>query len=158
MTQSELEKVAEALRDSLTDAPFTKEFVPVESFDTDMELEDADTLRVDVVPVSQEPKQSDRGAISWTNTLEIGVRFRFGNLDQEESDGKIRNRHMHEWIYFMQEISQYLYSNPKLPLFPKAELLPTVVVIVTYSTKHLREWRQFTGIIRVEYRTETLLS
>jgi hypothetical protein len=157
MHQSELKKVSEALRDELASAPFTKEFEPLRSFVTDMQLTDDDTLHVDVVPVSQAPEQRDRGDISWTSTIDIGVRFKFGNLDQEEDSGKIRNRHMDEWIAFMQEIVEFLYNTPQLANYPEAELLPTVVVRSTYSSQDLRDWGQFTGIIRAEYRSETLL-
>ena len=157
MHQSELKKVSEALRDELASAQFTKAFEPFRSFVTEMELIDDGVLRVDVVPVSQDVEQRDRGTLSWTSTVDIGVRFKFGNLDQDEDTGLIRDRHMDEWIAFVQEIVEFLYNTPQLENYPEAELLPTVVVRSTYSSQDLREWGQFTGIIRAEYRSETLL-
>lgn len=153
--QSELEKVAEALRDELTEGSFSEEFVPAESFNVRMKLEDADTLHVDVVPVGFPPLRENRGEIAWDSTCDIGIRYRFGATEQDEGTGKIRNRHIHELFSLEQQIIQFLVRTSELRYYQGNTRLMEFDLKVTWVPKHLDEWRQFTGIIRVMYRTET---
>ena len=154
MNQSELEKVSEALRDELEAGVFSQDFTPGETFDPRMKLEDADTLKVDVVPVGVRPERENRGEIAWDSTCDIGVRYRFGTDEQDEDTGKTRNRHIHELFYLEQEIIQYLVRSSRLQYYDLARLME-FDIRVTWVPKHLEEWRQFTGILRVTYRSET---
>jgi hypothetical protein len=153
--QPEIEKVAEAIRDELASGSFSKLFKPGETYDPKLQLEDADTLRVDVVPVRSEPERQDRGNIKWFNIVDIGVRFRFGTTHQNDSTGAILNRHIHGLFYLEQEIVTFLFQHQRLTNYDNAALSEDPVVRLGWSPKHMAEWRQFTGIIRVTYQTET---
>lgn len=155
--QSELEKVAEAIRDELASGAFSKEFTPAETYDPDLKLEDADTLQVDVVPVRSEPERQDRGNIKWLNIIDIGIRYRFGTTHQDDATGEILNRHVHELFYLEQELVTFLFQHQKLTNHPNAALSEGPTVRIGWVTKHMSEWRQFTGIIRVTYQSETVI-
>lgn len=158
--QPEIEKVAEAIRDELAVGQFSKEFIPEESYDAKLKLEDADTLHVTVVPVRSEPERMDRGAIRWANLVDIGIRQRFSAIHQDDDTGAIENRHVHALLYLEQEIAQFFFNKPRLTNYDDAvlsdEYPPTVRV--GWVPKHMETWNQFTGIIRVAYNTETEIS
>lgn len=156
--QSEIERVAQALCDEMAKATFTLEFVPALNYDAQLELEDADTLHVDIVPVKHEPAREDRGAITWTHSIDIGIRLRFGTEHQDTTTGKIKTEHVNSLLYLEQEIIAWLFSQTRLtvdPGSPPPVMAEAPVVRVAWVPKHMHEWNQFTGIIRVAYDTET---
>lgn len=159
MSQSEIEKVSKALRDELAMGEFSQDFEPGEVFDATLELEDLDTLHVDVVPVGSDPDWEARGVMAWDNVLQIAIRKRFGQDDLDEATGKVRNRHMHELLYLEEEIIKFLVNTADtLRGYAAAEMSVKPEVEVKWSQITLRESGQFTSVIRVTYKTQTDIS
>jgi hypothetical protein len=152
---SELEQVADALCQELVDGSFSMDFAPEVTFDAAMRLEDAETLHVDVVPVRSEPERQTRGQVTWTNYCDIGIRYRFGTSHQDSGTGKVDNAHVHLLLELEQEIVEAVYSVERLTNYPSAVIAYGPEVRVGWVPKHMVEWNQFTGIVRVGFRTET---
>ncbi|KKM86706.1 hypothetical protein LCGC14_1276340 [marine sediment metagenome] len=153
-TQSEIEKVSEALRDELTLGSFSQGFEPGETFDATIELEELDALRVDVVPVGSDPDWESRGWIQWDNVLDVAIRKRLGIDDQDDATGKIRNRHMHDLLLLEQEILVYLFSKAQtLQGYPGAEMHMKPEIRVHWDPDGMRMNSQFTSVIRLTYKT-----
>lgn len=156
--QSEIERVAQALCDEMAKATFSLEFAPTLNYDAQLELEDAATLHVDIVPVKAEPSRQDRGSIAWTHSIDIGIRMRFGTEHQDTTTGRIETQHVNALMYLEQEIIAWLYAQTRLTVdlgSPAPVMAEDPVVRVAWVPKHMHEWNQFTGIIRVAYETET---
>lgn len=156
--QSEIERVAQALCDEMAKAAFSLEFVPQINYDAQLELEDAATLHVDIVPVKAEPAEQDRGSIAWTHSIDIGIRMRFGTEHQDSETGRIQTQHVNSLMCLEQEIITWLFAQSR----QAAALNQSAIVMtgdpavrVAWVPKHMHEWNQFTGIIRVAYFTET---
>lgn len=159
MSQSELEKVSEALRDELALGSFSQAIEPGETFDATIELEDADTLSVDVVPVGSDPDWAAREVIGWDNVCDVAIRYKFGPSEQDEDTGKIRNRHIHGLLLLEQEILAYLFKKAQtLRGYAGAEMRVFPAVRVHWDPRGMKTMGQFTSIIRVTYHTETELA
>lgn len=153
--KSELEKVAEAVLNELAVHPFSIQFTPTRTYNPNLKLEDADTLRVDVVPVRSDPERQDRATIKWLTSIDIGVRFRFDAQHQDADTGEIETRHVDRFFKLEQEILRFFFQHDRLTNYDDAVLTLDPDLRVAWIPKHMAEWRQFTGIIRVTYQSET---
>ena len=116
----------------------------------DMQLEDADTLHVDVVPVGiRRSELEDRGHLNRTCDFDVGVRQRFGGRDHE---GRFQNTDIDGLVELMEGVLDFLASNNgrRLSTYTDASWIEEDAR-VTYFPEHLRTLSQFTGILRVSY-------
>lgn len=155
MSSSEGVKVADAIATGLNAATFSRPFDAAVGYGLRLKLEDADTLRVDVAPVGTTAERDDRASIKWLSRIDIGVRYRFGMADQDATTGEVENDSVDTYRYLLQEIVQWCYENPRPSSYSHAVLAEDVDVRADVIQKHLDEWNQFTGIIRVVYATRT---
>lgn len=146
--------IADAIQLMLAAATLSKVIEPERSYaDWDLELKEYDTLRVDVVAVTTE-QQSDlaaKGVIRFTVPVDIAVRYRFGADKQDDDTGRIDVAKVDELVLLVQEIHS-LFTPNRLTDFQAGAWVSTRIV-VNPSNKHLREMRQFLGIVRVTFQT-----
>ena len=155
-SSSEGGKVADAVVAGLNDGTFTTTFTTAVAYGLRLKLEDADTLRVDVAPVKSSPSRQARGYIKWLNTIDIGVRYRFGQSDLVSTTGLPSASAVDTYRYLHQQIIEWCFSNAKLSDYIVMPSDPDMRADVVQ--KHLDEWNQFTAIVRVDYQTETVIA
>lgn len=156
----DLSQVVEALRQQLEDnaANFVRSFVPERSYaDWDLALEDADKLHVDVVLVTTEIQTNPisrhandvGGDVEYIVPIDVGIRQRFGQSEEEPSSGRISVAEIDQLVLLETQIFEYLYQE-ELTTYTAASWEDTRIVVAC-SREHLRQNRQFTGIIRTTY-------
>lgn len=157
MSTSEGGKVADALLADLNGdvGDFSKYFEAELGYGLRLKLDDADTLHVDVAPVRTTSERVTRGQIKWTSIIDVGVRYRFGPSDRHGDTGTVTNAAVEEYRYLLQEIVQWYYKKERLTSYDSAVIEDDADVRVDVVQKHFEEWSQFTGIARLQYRTET---
>lgn len=153
--KSQLELIAEAVQEELAESSFSLQFIPTLTYDAQLKLEDADTLHVDVVPVRADPERIDRKTIRWTSLVDIGIRYRFGVNYQNPDTGHIDTYHVNRLMYLEQEIVEVFFRESRIERLTDATMSDEPAVRTAWIPKHMAEWSQFTGIIRVTYQTET---
>jgi hypothetical protein len=155
--QAEIVKVAEAIKDELNAAAagtFVLAFTAERTCDTEMELADTGTLHVDVIEAASPMGLAGRGSVAFSCRVDIGVRKRFG-VDEQTADGRIDLAEVDSLKLLVQQIGMYFVAR-RLATYNTAVWQSTDVRAI-YIPRHLRELRQFTGIVRVEFRTEVEL-
>ncbi len=157
-SNSEGGKIADALVSGLNDASLSQSFTAAVGFSVRLQLEDAETLHVDVVPVKASAERHDRGAIAWGTPIDIGVRYRFPVDSRNSTTGAITAAAVETYRYLLQQIVEWVYANPRLSDYTTAVLSEDAEIRADVIPKHLEELGQFTGIARVTYHSETEIS
>jgi len=152
--------IAAAIAAELDAAALSVEFTPQWSFaDWDLELKDLDTLSVDVVPVNFTEEQETQGSWLVTCTVDIGVRKRFDARQQVAATGRNARDEISTLVDLLQQIAEFWmpaqpdYSGRKLADIPLATWQETKIK-TAHVPRHLREMRQYTGIVQVVYEVE----
>ncbi len=149
----------------------SQRFTPERSYaDWDLQLElmdllvltGCDKLYVDVVThtVQQSAKLSSRGTIQYVVPIDIAVRRKFGADKQNDDSGRIAIEEIDGLVLLVQELHL---------MFTKQRLAETNLaiwdaenggtnILVNPDQKHLRENRQFTGLIRIFFRADAPLT
>jgi len=149
--QGVLHGTASAVVDLLADGTFAKEFTPEISYDTDLILEDASTIRVDVVPASLVQVPDSRVSLRYEVGVDVAVRYRFGTSDQE-TDGKVSVDKAGAYLALLEELAEYLADPDNRKPSTKAMAVWSSNDIRTpWVSEHLRNNRQYTGIFRANY-------
>lgn len=151
MPQAVLVTAAQAIADELNAHTFTLRFVAERSYRTDLELEDLDTLHVDVVPVNASSDLATEGSVVYPCQVDIGVRKKFESKDHDKT-GEIDRDEIDRLMLLVQEIHEFLVRR-RLATFEEA-VWKSADIRAWYLPRHLREFRQFTGLIRVVFRVE----
>lgn len=152
--------VAKAVVSQLAAAKLSREFLPVRSWaDWVQPLEDddkckEDTLYVDVVPVAtaQEIEASSRNTLAYTVPIDIAVRRKFSPQWQDQVTGRISVGEVDAMMYLVQEIHEE-FTLARMCDFPSGAWQETRRVVAPHKP-HLRDMRQFTGIVRVTFRVD----
>lgn len=147
-----LHNTAKAVRDLLNAASLSKAFTASLEYDTELSLEDLDTLEVTVVPAGLSQQQSTRGSIDYTVSVDVAVRYRFGVVDQLSATQEIDTDTIAEYGGLLEEILEYIADpdNRVLGTTPKASLQSNEIRI-PWVPAHMHENRQYTGIVRASY-------
>lgn len=145
---SAISNVADDLAAEMVNGLFSTDFTPERSYaDEDMELTAAGELRVDVVIVGEANIElHDRAHLGADFILDIGVRYKFGT-DEQGADGRIANDAVAPYELLLQELLVFVAKKRLTDAVWKGSEVRTRRV-----NKHLREWKQFTGILRVTFR------
>lgn len=147
--------VAEAVKDMLDAGTFSQEIAPERSYaDWELELEDADTLHVDVAVVSTELKVelASRGSYAYIVPVDVCVRKRFTADVQNDDTGRIPNEQIDSLVLLVQEIHE-LFSPNRLTTFSGGVWQETKLM-ANPVREHLHKMRQFTGYLRVTFRAD----
>lgn len=149
---SALVQVADAVTAAIAGHDFGIQFECERSYPNwDLKLEDADCLRVDVVPAELVRSDiDDHKSAVYDCAIDIGVRKRFDQNDQEPLTGRIEKTEVDRLIYLVEQIHDYFCDDGKRELADNMNWRSTVVR-AAYIREHLKDWRQFTGIIRITY-------
>ena len=125
-----------------------------------MALRDEDKLRVDVVGhmTEQTAELAARGGkVGLVNPVDIAVRKKFGPDKQCDDTGDVAIAAIDELILLVQQL--YLMFMPiRLTDFPHSVWDGEnggTKILVAPDRRHLRDLRQFTGLIRVYFKTVT---
>jgi hypothetical protein len=147
---AELIKVADAITRELAAATLSLSFNPIRSYNSETKLEDTDVLHVDVVPVAPTVDIETVHSLSYDCVIDIGIRKRFGAETQVDDSGKVKNEEIDRLIFFEQELIQFLALRA-LNVYDKAKFL-ALEMRTAWASEHIREYRQFTSILRITYR------
>jgi len=119
-----------------------------------LEVGESEKLHVDVVShtTEQEVELSSRTTMQYMIPIDIAVRKRFGSAHQEQGTGRIAITDIDALILLVQELHVVLTklrTNGQVKaVWQSSQILAAPV------REHLREMRQFTGIIRVIFRAD----
>ena len=149
-----LVSTADAVRSALADHRFGQEFEPVRSYaDWELPLEDSDELHADVVPVgSPDMELESRGSIAYAPQVDIVIRKRMAK-EQQETDGTLILPEIDDLVLLVQEIAEYFMAD-RLTEFEDAAWAGTQM-LAAFKPSHLRQYRQFTGIVRLTFTAQT---
>lgn len=138
--------LADAIAAALNSTTFSQPFTAVRRYaDLDAKLETLD-LAVEVVPVERLDTQLEvRGAIRYLPACDIVIRKRVGGdatgVDRTQVDPLITLLlEINDWLAIRELEHQFTWQ--------------TTPIVTPVVHKHLREWHQYTGIIRVTYDTD----
>lgn len=146
----------------LAGAVFSQTITPERSY-ADWELaleteraEDGNRLLVDVVGhmTTQEVMPAARGDVGspklrYGVTVDIAVRKRFDQGQRDGDTGRVQLAEVDELVYLVQEIGEH-FNLQRMNEFTAATHDKTEVV-VNPDRLHLREFKQFTGIVRITF-------
>ncbi len=154
MPQAVSVAIAQGVADQIGQINFGDEPIEAERSYADWELglTDAGELHVDVVAVTTEQKTElvARGARArYTVPIDIAVRYRFGEQDQDDQSGRIDVAKIDGLVLLVEQIHEQFLPN-RLTEFTDAVWVETKILVCPLL-KHLRELRQFTGIVRVTF-------
>lgn len=142
--------VAEAIKDNLNAGSFTTTFTAQRSYgDTQVALEDQDTLHVEVIPQGYPDEIITQGNHEYEVDVRIWVRKRFG---QESRDGeqKLLLSQIDTLVDLVEDIQQFFIKR-SLTGYTDASWRESTTE-TPYSAEHLRIYSQFTGQIKVIYK------
>lgn len=142
---------ADALVEAINEREWGVEFSAERSWgDWSDELQDTDTLHVDVVPMQTGYSRSEmasRGSIKHRLTFDIAVRRKFGRQDQNAQQ-RIERDKIDSLVLLTERLYQWFVA--KRPSESRINW-HSAEIVLTCSKKALREWRQYLGIVRVTY-------
>lgn len=125
--------------------------------DWDLPLEDAEQLHIDVVPMNHAASElNSRGNAGYNVTVNIGVRKRFDPAESEQLTGRVSLAEVDRMVQLLEQIHEHLCGYEKRVLasnvaWQKSEITDS------YVAEHLRQHRQYTGLILCTYRVKRAL-
>lgn len=152
-----LVEIAEAVKSELATAFAASTFgasysaiVPKRSYaDWDDELKDIGAIKVDVVPVAyDESSLNTHKSIGYVTSVDIGIRKRFGTGNQQ-STGELVLSDVDALVLLVENVSEF-FTPRRLTAYEYASWRETRIRAI-YVREHLRQCRQFTGVIRVSF-------
>ena len=148
---------ADALVAELNTHVFDPPFTAARSYaDASYELAAATgTLHCDVVPASElKTELSDRGSIRYLPTVFVVLRKKFGAADIEQVGGseetRVKASVIDPLVALVEAVNEWLCGLRRLAGLPDA-VWDSTNIEADVVHKHLREWSQFTGIIKMTY-------
>lgn len=139
--------VAKGVTSQLAVAELSQAFAPERSYaDWDIQLEELDSLRVDVVAVQteQQAERNSRGSMAYQIPIDVAVRKRFGGGAE-----RVPLDEIDALVLLVEEIYES-FELRRLADFDAAAFVEAKV-IVNPDKAALRGLRQFTGIVRLTF-------
>lgn len=162
MPDAVLVSVADAVVAHLAAQSFSQEIEPEWSFATwqseQLKGACAERLNVDVVPVTtnQEASLGTHSKIRYRVPVDIAVRQRLGADKQDDDTGKALRSEVAALCLLVQELHvacmKHRFNEFTAGVWESTRLLANPL------RKHLIEWRQYTGIVRVTFNVYQSLS
>jgi len=117
--------------------------------DWDLALEDAGTLRADIVQAGYAKiEMATRGEIRYEPFVDVGIRKRFGEGDQA-ANGRIDVADIDALVLLVEEVNEFFLG--EILSDSRGSAWKACAIRANPVTKHLRELRQFTGILRLTF-------
>lgn len=156
--------VATAVLAMVSDADLSQKFTAERSYaDWELELTDYSRLHVDVVPVMNDQlvDLAARGIaagakVNYTVPIDIAVRYRFGQDEQDDTTGRIPNAAVDSLVALVVDIAE-LFTKQRLTDFT-AGVHQETRITANPVKQHLHQLRQFTGIVRVTFRVDRTIT
>jgi hypothetical protein len=125
--------------------------------DWDLKLEDAGELHVDVVPMGHPTAiLRSRGSVTYRVTVNIGLRKRFTQQESEQQTGRIDLAEVDRMVQLLEQIHELMCGWDKRSLADNVAWQESGITD-SYVAEHLRQHRQYTGLILLTYHvTKTL--
>ena len=148
---STLHDIAVAVKSLLDGASLSKTLDVRLAYDTELVLEDLDTLHVDLVAAGLSTTPESRSSLEYNALIDIAVRYRFGVLEHD-TDGSIDVEEIAAYLQLLEEIGEQLADpgNRQLATTTPATWLGNEIR-APWLPDHLRNNRQYTGILRATY-------
>jgi hypothetical protein len=119
----------------------------------DLELKSAETEKVrgDVVPVfNSSVGLETRGSLLYELTIDIAIRRRFAASDVDEA-GRLYKAEIDQLVGVLEAVHKHFAKgSPTNETYWSPDDAERIQA--WYVKKHLREWNQFTGIVRLPYK------
>lgn len=144
---------------AINGATWSRTLSAVTSFaDWTEELKDLGTLRCDVVGWPKPVVRMDTpSSLDHSIIVTIGVRYRAAATDRD-STGRIATATLQGLVDLLYEIAEYFAPGPTrlgrpLSGVPSAAMDPDrpVEIVFAYHPKHLLDWGQYTGLVRLRF-------
>lgn len=151
--------IAQAVVDAINAADWSQDLEAERSYaDWDDELSERDTLRIDVVPVdSPTVDLQTRGSIRWSVGVDIAVRKRFGTDARTPDKGRLANAKIDALIGLVEEFAAYFVTDRFASLEASSVAWQSTTIPALYISEHLRQYGQFTGLIRLGFHADAAL-
>lgn len=130
-------------------AAFTPTVTATNAFETKLSLTDSETLHCDVVPFGMRHVLIARSQAQYDCDVDVGLRYVFGSSDTD-TDGTVKRASVETYIDLLEQINDYCTAKSRRALsgvktvWRRSEMFP-------WDADHLREHRQYTGILRLTY-------
>jgi hypothetical protein len=141
MTGNPLIDIADAVVLEMNAGVFSQEFVAERIYNPELELEQAETLHVGVMPGSVESSVSSRITTKQEFQIDVAVRKKFDTDDAAQ---------INSMLALLQEIDVY-FQFRKLIGYPDATWTKSKTKY-PWVPEHLRSLRQYTGLLVLTYR------
>ena len=140
MSNALIVQVADAIQVDLAAHAFSQAFVPAVLFKPEFSTIELATLRVSIVPSSNDSKLLVRAKTESDFVIDVAVQKKISDEDVD----------VRAMLFLVDEIETFLTTK-------KLTTLPTVTWIgatnkPVYSTEHLRQEKVFTSVLQVTYR------
>lgn len=147
-----LHDTADAVRATIATGSYSLTIEPELAYDTDLALEDADTLHVDIVPAGLTQEADSRASLAYSALIDVAVRYRYSQTQRNDTTQKVTHDNLEMYVDLLEEISEHLATpaNRALTDKPKATWLRNDMKM-PWLPQHLREHGQFTGIFQATY-------
>lgn len=141
---SALIDISDSVAAQLNEHVFRLEFTAERAYaDIDEEIAH-EGLAVEVVPVERVPTELEtRGSVHYLCSADVVVRQKLAVGE----DGRVVSGDVDNLVALVEEIHEWLIARE----LANEATWDSTVVIAAVVHRHLREWNQFTGIIRVTY-------
>lgn len=127
--------------------------------DWDLELKEAEGLRVDVALVTTKHMAelaARGGKLAYTVPVDVAVRRRFGRDNQNDDTGRVLVSKVDELMLLVEQLhEQFTQQRLTDPLTSVWKEDPKI--LVAPSVKHLRDMKMFYGLVRLAFRTDKAL-
>ena len=147
--RAKLVSVADAVAEELRRTTFTLKPAVGRTYNAKTPLADAGTLHVDVVAGDQKIDAATRDELLYEPRIDIAVRKRFDESTEVDSGGDIIVKEMDRLVLLVEEIAEFFVLRP-LELYADAKWTDLEFRPI-WSPQHFDEWRQFTGIVAIQY-------
>ena len=148
---STLHDTTYAVQQLIDTGSFSRNFDPVLSYDTELILEDAGTLNVAIVPGGMIQVADSRVSLRYDVAVDVAIRYRFGTLEHD-SGGAVEAAEVGALVDLLEEIAEHLAKPANRALTKKtAATWLQNEIRMPWVPEHLRQNRQYTGILRATY-------
>lgn len=125
----------------------------------DDQLTDLDKLQIDVFPKFDPTIELDtRGTTGWQVAIDVGVRKRFDTADQDQTTGRIKRSSIDELVALVESLAKYLIAERFTELDAIGMVWQSTSVPALFVRDHLRQWSQFTGVVRLTFSGHEVLA
>jgi len=145
--------VADLVVERINDATLSMPITAVRSYgDFDETLAEQEVLRCDVVPaVNGMVPLLARNTIRYRCPISVGVRKKFTQDETDGATGSVLTAQVDELAELLQEISELFHGPRRLGDDAFNAVWQSTEFTANYSRLHLRENRQFLGIVRLTF-------